>query len=272
MVETVNEALQAVQAKQRTCLQKRWTRKTNSGRRIIIRDVLDKIAFWINKFKEIGDIAVQYDPTHASLPWAGVRFLLQVSINDLQVFAAIAEALETVARLTSRYSILETVYLPPVGQELTTAQSKLCEALVLLYSGCLRYLGGIAKYYERSTGERVVRSIFEKSDLTSKSLETIANKEAEVEKLAQIVQLERSNQVNISLVANQDENRASFGSLEALLYSLEGPLLRLSDPLVLFRDTLELKERQNLLLWLSSDNYREHHESIYKELVPDTAQ
>lgn len=272
VVETVNEALQAVQAKQRTCLQKRWTLKTNSGRRIIVRDVLDKIAFWINKFKEVGDIAVQHEPTHASLPWAGVRFLLQVSINDIQTFAAIAEALETVARLISRYSIFETMYLPPVGQELTTAQSKLCEALVLLYSDCLRYLGEIAKYYERSTGERMVRSIFETPDLTSRLLETIAKKEAEVEKSAQIVQFERSDQVNVSLVANQDENRALFGSLEALLHSLEGPLLRLSDPLVLFQDTLELKERQKLLLWLSSDNYREHHKSTYKELVPDTAQ
>lgn len=192
MVETVNEALQAVQAKQRTCLQKRWTLKTNSGRRIIICDVLDKIAFWINKFKEVGDIAVQYEPTHASLPWAGVRFLLQVSINDIQTFAAIAEALETVARLISRYSIFKTMYLPLVGQELTTAQSKLCEALVLLYSDCLRYLGEIAKYYERSTGERMVRSIFKTPELTSRLLETIAKKEAEVEKSAQIIQFERS--------------------------------------------------------------------------------
>jgi ankyrin repeat domain-containing protein 50 len=33
---------------------------------------------WLNKFKDIGDIAVSFDPIHASLPWAGVRLLLQV--------------------------------------------------------------------------------------------------------------------------------------------------------------------------------------------------
>lgn len=53
------------------------------GQQIVIRDVLEKALAWINKFKEIGDIVVQYDPVHAALPWAGVRFLLQVSLNTL---------------------------------------------------------------------------------------------------------------------------------------------------------------------------------------------
>ena len=51
------------------------------GQEIIMRDVVDKALVWINKFKEIGDIVVQYDPVHAALPWAGVRFILQVSLN-----------------------------------------------------------------------------------------------------------------------------------------------------------------------------------------------
>jgi hypothetical protein len=34
---------------------------------------------WVDKFKTIGDNAIQYDPAHAALPWAGVRFILQVS-------------------------------------------------------------------------------------------------------------------------------------------------------------------------------------------------
>lgn len=64
-------------------MQKRWVLKISGHRRIIIRDVLDKIALWITKFKEIGDVIVQYDPTHAALPWAGVRFLLEVSTVDV---------------------------------------------------------------------------------------------------------------------------------------------------------------------------------------------
>ena len=44
-----------------------------------MRDIFEKIIVWVDKFKALGDVAVQYDPAHASLPWAGVRFLLQVS-------------------------------------------------------------------------------------------------------------------------------------------------------------------------------------------------
>lgn len=267
----IDDAFHEVQEKQKTCLRKRWTLKTNTGR-IIVRDVLDKIAVWVNKVKEVGDIAAQYDTSHASLPWAGVRFLLQVSMNDLQTFASVAEGLETLARLTSRYTVFEAAYLPAVGENLTPTQSKLCEALVLLYSDCLIFLADIGKYYERSTGERIARSLYELSDRVSNPLSAISVKEAEVERFAQIVQTERARQLDTSLGTLQQQSRASFKSLESLLYSFEGPLTRLIDPLVLFRDTLESKDRRKLLLWLSSDNYREHHESICKDVVPDTAQ
>ncbi len=53
------------------------------GRPIIVRDVVFRTLDWINKFKEIGDIVVQFDPVHAALPWAGVRFLLEVSGESL---------------------------------------------------------------------------------------------------------------------------------------------------------------------------------------------
>jgi hypothetical protein len=49
------------------------------GRDIILRDLATKVVTWLNKFKEIGDIAIQIDPVHAALPWAAIRFLLLVS-------------------------------------------------------------------------------------------------------------------------------------------------------------------------------------------------
>ena len=44
----------------------------------MIRAMLAKVIDWIDKFREVGDLAIQYDPGHAALPWAAVRFLLQV--------------------------------------------------------------------------------------------------------------------------------------------------------------------------------------------------
>ncbi len=58
------------------------------GKYIVLRDVAAKIVHWINMFKGVGDIAVSFDPVHAALPWAGVRFLLQVScrLPDIIVY------------------------------------------------------------------------------------------------------------------------------------------------------------------------------------------
>ena len=47
-------------------------------RELNLRHVLDSIVSWVKKFIAIGDIAVQYDPAHAALPWAALRFVLQV--------------------------------------------------------------------------------------------------------------------------------------------------------------------------------------------------
>jgi Zn-dependent M32 family carboxypeptidase len=39
---------------------------------------IQKLLNCMDRFKEIGDIVVQFDPVHAALPWAGVRLLLKV--------------------------------------------------------------------------------------------------------------------------------------------------------------------------------------------------
>ena len=51
------------------------------GKEVMLRDVGTKILHWVDRFKQIGDIIVQYDPAHAALPWAGIRFLLQVGLK-----------------------------------------------------------------------------------------------------------------------------------------------------------------------------------------------
>ena len=59
---------------------KQWKVKIR-GEEVVLRDVGIKILHWVDRFKQIGDIIVQYDPAHAALPWAGFRFLLQVDFN-----------------------------------------------------------------------------------------------------------------------------------------------------------------------------------------------
>lgn len=73
----MEQALAAAQEKQRLCLEKRW-RFTFAGKEFILKDEADKVVSLLNRFKAVGDVAVNADPIHAGLPWAGIRLLLEV--------------------------------------------------------------------------------------------------------------------------------------------------------------------------------------------------
>jgi hypothetical protein len=75
----LEDALSIVNDKKRLCLEKRWKWTNSNKETIIIRDVFEKVSCWISKFVEVVDVAVQYNPGHAALPWAAVRVLLKVS-------------------------------------------------------------------------------------------------------------------------------------------------------------------------------------------------
>ena len=72
-VATVKSTLESMLAEKK---KKAWKFKFN-GKEIIITEVVYKILEWVDKYKMIGDIAVQYEAGHASLPWAAFRFILQ---------------------------------------------------------------------------------------------------------------------------------------------------------------------------------------------------
>ena len=74
----IEELVEAVRAKRKTCLENQWGLEF-CGRSVNLRYQADKIISWLAKFKEVGDIAIQHDAGHAALPWAGIRFLLQVA-------------------------------------------------------------------------------------------------------------------------------------------------------------------------------------------------
>ena len=77
----MQDLLSAVQEKQKECTDKQWSIPGGSGNTIKVRDIFTKITKWVEKFIQVGDIALQYDPGHAALPWAAMRAILKVSHN-----------------------------------------------------------------------------------------------------------------------------------------------------------------------------------------------
>jgi hypothetical protein len=133
-----------VEEAQKDCEKKRvgYTRKR--GEKIALRDVFGKIVKWINIFKAVGDQAVQYDPAHAALPWALVRFLLQVSVADIEKYEFLVENIEVVSRYICRCRLLEKLY---VGEGELNSDFK--AAMVRLYGQILLYLGRAKGYFDK---------------------------------------------------------------------------------------------------------------------------
>jgi hypothetical protein len=75
--QLLDQVKDAVQQQGDKHSEKRWT-ITFRGQQVVLRDKVQKVLVWVDKFKEIGDTVVIYDPVHMALPWAGFRFLLQV--------------------------------------------------------------------------------------------------------------------------------------------------------------------------------------------------
>lgn len=153
----LNDVLADVMAKRQTAMEKRWKYTKRNGDIIILRDVFEKIIVWVNKFKEVGDVIVQYDPTHASLPWVAIRILLQIMVNDSQTFGAMAQGVEYISNLIARYAIVEQLYL----QKASAAKHQLTQAVTKLYAAVLKYLSKARRFYDRNlAGERFLALSF----------------------------------------------------------------------------------------------------------------
>ncbi|KAH0551769.1 hypothetical protein GP486_007014, partial [Trichoglossum hirsutum] len=302
----LEDVLKAVDEKKQACLRGRWRYK-KGNREIIIRDQLEKMAKWVNKFKEVGDVAIQHDPAHAALPWAGVRFFLQITVSDIQIFGAMLEGMELVSNLITRCAILEKLYLYSTAVIQSLAQDQLVKAILELYAAILKYLSKANRYYDSKTTKRVFRStaqtvessvdvyirkILDKradvdacvrlmdsefyrnlSDRTQDILSRAQDVKGEVHDVQVGVRdVQRSVQeVQLSLDASStNDQRLSkeVQRLKADLLQLEEPIVRSAVQLSDLHDSLKQSERKELIKWISTIPCREHHKTVGKDFMP----
>lgn len=77
----------------------------------------------------------------------------QCTVNDTQVFGAMAEGMEFVSGKITYYAIFEKLYLRTSAGSSTKveAEARLNEALCKLYAAILQYLSKAKRYYSRSS-------------------------------------------------------------------------------------------------------------------------
>ncbi|GAB1216592.1 hypothetical protein ATERTT37_005808 [Aspergillus terreus] len=133
--------------------QGRHSFKRRNGQKVIVKDLFSKVAKWIDHFKQVVDVAVQYDPGHAALPWAGVRFLLEIAISDSKSRELILEHATSLAEIICRYAVFEDLLL----RSPSAAVSEMKRALLTLYTRILIYLAKAKAYFHDNSLRQIER-------------------------------------------------------------------------------------------------------------------
>ncbi|KAF8418313.1 hypothetical protein EV426DRAFT_679800, partial [Tirmania nivea] len=115
--------------------ERKWKIKFR-GKKVVLRHVWMKILHWLDRFKEIGDIIMQFDPVHAALPWAGIRFLLKLCVDKQATVEAILIGLEKIAHLIDRSTYYVLLYL----HANTTASQRLERSILGLFTAILKFV------------------------------------------------------------------------------------------------------------------------------------
>ncbi|RFU26917.1 hypothetical protein B7463_g9416, partial [Scytalidium lignicola] len=265
--------------KRKQCLAKRWKIMKRNGDIIVLRDVFEKIIKWVDKFKAVGDAAINSAPTYASIPWGVVSMLIKSSINDNEIFAAMIDGLERVTNVMARYAIFEDVYL----RQQTMASNHLKSSMIALYASILTFLARSYKYFGQNTAKRMVKSALgQSSSDIQEPLDEVEKRQVEVDRTAQLVgmeilhmtstgmgslnnttgrmasQLELLSSSLVALQQGQVKVQDTFTMREAI-DSIMGPTQRLLERLHRYDDFLTRESRDDIFDWLSPVRYRVHH-------------
>ncbi|KAI0856607.1 hypothetical protein F4860DRAFT_398338 [Xylaria cubensis] len=264
-LEVLDGVLAAVSKRKEDCLRKRWNTVVD-GRTIYIRDVLEKISVWVKKLIAIGDVVIQYDPTHAALPWAAMRLIMQTGINDLEVFGYITVSLENLASIIAQCYIIESVYLNGRGSKIPKLSTQLAESVINLYAAILRYLADIVQYFNLSTGKRILKSIGQsQEDFQTKyspinhALENFGRLAgvAQAAKLGESLDLIEGIQKQLGDIYARDESESIW--LRTAFEQLQQPIDRIDTRLQEISDGLGREDRLRILNAISKIPYGTHH-------------
>jgi hypothetical protein len=128
------------------------------GTTVVIRDVVDRVIGWMDKFKNLGSILAPVDPVYATLPWAAFRFLLMVMGEDSARMGGVFVVLEDLIAILSRCEIYEGLYLK--GIRFAPVYEHLEKALVVLYAAILAFLAKTKRFYETGIAGMILPQIY----------------------------------------------------------------------------------------------------------------
>ncbi|KAF8417658.1 ankyrin repeat-containing domain protein [Tirmania nivea] len=217
-----------------------------------VQEAADRLFGWITKFKEVGDIAVQYDPAHAALPWAGVRFILLLVVGEQEKFAAAIIGMERVAMLIGCSTIYEQLYLTShVPENAKEATEILRKGLLALYVAILQALCRLIRIFQ------------------GKWIDKLKTPESALEEIRAIDDPESA--VNSAVIgvencynaATREYSKEKFHKLQVLLEDFMPVMSRINR-------NVEEEKRIKILRWYSTIPYQSHHDHACEGRVEHT--
>ncbi|CAG8020378.1 unnamed protein product [Penicillium olsonii] len=213
---------------------------------------IGKLLSVLNKFLSAGDVAVSFDPTHAALPWAAVRFVIVMATAHNELKGAILTAMAEVTSLLVRCDMYQILYMAPdpALRPLDDFLTKLRICIVHTYAAMQLFFAFVS-YQQRSMK---VFDVFKLEDA-----------QAHMDKLS-------GSQRQLMQAADDCErscNQSNRSDLKELLdLSSDIPIIRQQVDLVLER--IDAREERELLEWISPIPYGTHHRVRVETRTPDT--
>ena len=240
--------LQAINTEKENMVKSQLVIRRSHGKPIVLRDVFAKVVSCIDKFKSVGDAVTQYDPGHAALPWAAVRFILQAAISEHKIYEGMIEGVEQVADVIARYAWIETLYLHASSRMRTQLQN----ATTKLYVTVLKFLAKARRHYAKHTVQHVLKTLVQTEEqAVTKYLKAISDEEEKVNKIAKLIDAQYLREISKTM-------EGGFSSLLQRVGGLGGQIADLKLELAKQAPRTDVKG-EDVIHWIDAvsthDNY-----------------
>lgn len=178
-------------------------------------------------------------------------------MNDSQEFGAVVEAMECISRLTTRYRIMEDLYLCTRDDDDGTVKE--FEASLLdLYALILSFSSKARRYYIKNPFARAPTSTFRGAAAWSNDFQTkVSTQDIVLDRYARILDARRSSS------ASNHQNEQQLRLL-TLMECIIKPVQRMDLRVGAIEDGIEEERSCRILQWMSKIPYRVHHRSASK--------
>jgi hypothetical protein len=226
------------------------------GRTYSLTDIYSSTISWLDKFKDVGDVAVQFDPMHAALPWAATRLVLHFIVAYGENMESAMVIIEKTSRIIRRCSVYEYLCVGKQdhGNGDGGSEMSMCEQvedlLLELYVLVLKTLVSTGQFLQKNTPHRFLESILQPEGCPN-HISELQRLESEVSAAVTVFRMQ------------QAETRSGrvMGALETLV-SLEEPIFRLDDRVDRILKEVDRSQLRDILQWISDVRYNEPHQFV----------